>query len=109
MGALRLLDRKETFPDGTISETVIWVLPAPVPGSWHVYKYRFFFGVPGQRLIGYDNERGKGDHRHIGKKEEPYEFTNPARLIEDYWEAVEQWRAANPTLWSYRSNRTLRR
>jgi predicted transcriptional regulator len=23
-----------------------------------------FYGFPGNRLAGYDNERGKGDHRH---------------------------------------------
>ena len=93
-----LLERKETFPDGTISETVIWEVPEPVAGSSHRYKYRFFFGFPGQRLIGYDNERGKGDHRHIGQTEEPYEFTTAPRLIEDYWNAVAQWRAAHPDL-----------
>jgi hypothetical protein len=42
--------------------------PAP-PGS-HSFKYRLFYGVPGQRLIGYDNERGKGDHRHVDDREE---------------------------------------
>jgi hypothetical protein len=98
MDARLLLDRKETFPDGTISETVIWLLPAPVPGSHHNYKYRFFFGLPGRRLIGYDNERGKGDHRHVEEAEEPYRFTDPAELIRDYWDAVERWRVAHPNL-----------
>jgi len=37
-----------------------------------------------QRLVGYDNEAGKGDHRHYSGREEPYQFTTPERLIADY-------------------------
>jgi hypothetical protein len=33
------------------------------------------------RLVGYDNERGKGDHRHAESREEPYIFTTPEALI----------------------------
>lgn len=32
----------------------------------------------------YDNERGKGDHRHVGKTEEPYAFTTPEALFRDF-------------------------
>ena len=52
--------------------------------SGHEYKYSLYYGQDGQRLIGYDNERGKGDHRHYGEFEEPYDFTTPEQLIEDY-------------------------
>ncbi|CAO3426468.1 hypothetical protein [Azospirillum endophyticum] len=35
-------------------------------------------------MVGYDNERGKGDHRHYGLREEPYRFTSPEKLITDF-------------------------
>ncbi len=53
-------------------EGVVWELPEPVPPSEHRIKYRLVYIVAGQRLVGYDNERGKGDHKHIGNDEFPY-------------------------------------
>ena len=47
-------------------------------------KHRLFYGRPGQRLVGYDNERGKGDHRHLGDKPESCAFSTPEQLIEDF-------------------------
>ena len=92
MGARLILRQKDTFPDGTIREMIIWELPEPVPGSAHRYKYRFFFGLPGRRLIGYDNERGKGDHRHIGASEQAYRFTDPKGLVRDFYRDIARWR-----------------
>jgi Family of unknown function (DUF6516) len=62
----------------------IWEIAESVPGSSHRLKYSLFYGRPGVRLVGYDNERSKGDHRHIEGKEEPYSFSTPERLIEDF-------------------------
>ncbi len=76
-------DRME-YPDGAIVELTIWRVPTPVVGSTHDLKYSLFYGYPGQRLIGYDNERGKGDHRHIEGREESYTFTTVEALIEDF-------------------------
>ncbi|MEI8297916.1 MAG: DUF6516 family protein [Pseudomonadota bacterium] len=53
----------------------IWEVPESVPGSWHRLKYSLFYGRSGQRLVGYDNERSKGDHRHIEDREGPYLFS----------------------------------
>jgi hypothetical protein len=39
-------------------------------------------------LVLYDNEPGKGDHQHYGDREEPYQFTSPERLIDDFLEDV---------------------
>ena len=41
-------------------------------------------GAQGQRIVSYDNERGKGDHKHILNKEEPYEFVSVQQLIIDF-------------------------
>ena len=85
MSAARLIYKHyQAFDDGAILEVVIWSVPRPVPGSPHVYKYRLFYGYPGQRMIGYDNERPKGDHRHFRDTEVPYNFTNPQQLIDDF-------------------------
>ena len=55
--------------DGSTVEVVIWEVPEPVPPSKHGYKYRLYYGANGVARVRYDNERGKGDHRHIGDKE----------------------------------------
>ena len=73
-----------TFDDGAILETIVWEVPTPVEGSSHCYKYRLFYGYAGKRIVGYDNERPKGDHRHIDGAEEPYRFTTPENLIRDF-------------------------
>lgn len=93
MDARLLVRHRRVFADGTIEEMVVWILPHPVPGSSHNFKYRLFFGTRGQRLIGYDNERGKGDHRHIEGVEEPYIFTSPRQLVIDFQGEVARWRA----------------
>ena len=59
-------------------------IPRPVRGSQHMFKYSLFYGRPGERLILYDNEPGKGDHRHYLGREEPYVFTTPEQLIRDF-------------------------
>ncbi|OFZ69049.1 MAG: hypothetical protein A2Z01_10055 [Betaproteobacteria bacterium RBG_16_58_11] len=35
-------------------------------------------------------ERGKGDHKHIGKKEMPYQFVDEAQLLADFWQDVKE-------------------
>ncbi len=79
-----ILHRKRQFDDGAISEMKLWLVPSPVRGSVHAFKYRLFYGHPGFRLVGYDNEPGKGDHRHYADREEVYEFTTPERLMADF-------------------------
>lgn len=85
-----LLYREKRSHAGGIIEIVVWRLPKPVPLSEHPFKYRLVFVCDGQRLVGYDNERGKGDHRHIGKTEQPYTFVGEARLLEDFWQDVKE-------------------
>lgn len=81
----RLIHRERmAFDDGAIVEMVIWKVPTPVDGSKHFYKYRLFYGYAGNRVVGYDNERPKGDHRHVDGVEEPYSFTSPEEVIRDF-------------------------
>lgn len=65
MKAVELFRTKEAYGERFV-ETVIWRVPSPVPPSQHPYKYRLVYVVDGERRVGYDNERGKGDHKHIG-------------------------------------------
>jgi hypothetical protein len=76
-------------------EGVVWEVPEPVPPSGHSYKYRLVYIVDGLRIVGFDNERGKGDHRHNGTSEIAYEFRGIDQLLEDFASAVEAWRLAN--------------
>jgi hypothetical protein len=82
--ARRILHRKRHYDDGTISELTLWQVPNPVRGSTHAFKYSLFYGRAGVRLVGYENEPGKGDHRHYEGIEEPYRFTTPEQLIRDF-------------------------
>lgn len=66
--------------------------PARMPDSGHVFKYRLALVVDGRCVLRYDNEPGKGDHRHFGKKEHPYVFSTPQRLLDDFWSEVDKWR-----------------
>jgi hypothetical protein len=92
MKAKILYKHRENFDDGAIMEVVIWRLPRPVSGSSHSFKYRLFYGYAGKRLIGYDNERGKGDHRHRGNEEFPFEFGTPETLIDIFLNEVSRLR-----------------
>jgi len=71
-------------------EMVIWKLPAPSAERPHGLKYRLFYGRDGIRLVGYDNERGKGDHKHIGNREIPYRFMTVEQLVADFLADVER-------------------
>ncbi len=83
---------KQVLADGSIVEMKIWELQVPEPGSKHRLKYSLFYGWPGRRLVGYDNEGGKGDHRHVQGTEEAYAFSTPEQLIEDFMADVRRSR-----------------
>jgi hypothetical protein len=84
MKAQLIFKERRIFDDGSILEVVIWQVPTPVPPTDHSLKYRLFYGKDGVRLVGYDNERGKGDHRHYQGREEDYLFVSIEQLLEDF-------------------------
>jgi hypothetical protein len=71
---------------------VIWRVPAAVAGSRHQFKYRLYYGKGDERIVGYGNERGKGDHRHVRGRELPYRFRSPDSLIADFLADVDEAR-----------------
>jgi hypothetical protein len=86
-----LLLRERTDLGGAFVELVIWQLPRKLPGSEHRYKYRLALIHQGVCVVRYDNETGKGDHRHIGRREEPYRFVDLETLIHDFRVAIREY------------------
>jgi len=92
MKASRLFHDKTSLSDGSTIEMNIWRLPATDPERPHGLKYRLYFGRRGERLVCYDNERGKGDHKHIEGRELRYRFRSVEQLVADFLANVEQVR-----------------
>lgn len=84
MKARRIFYHKEMMFGGVI-EMVIWQLPEQTTERPHGLKYRLVYAVDGVRVVGYDNETGKGDHRHFGKHESPYRFVDVKTLVADFY------------------------
>jgi hypothetical protein len=82
--AVLLLHEKVVLPDESIVEIVLWRLPRPTPDRPHGFKYRLYYGRRGVCLVRYDNETGKGVHRHVRGREMPYEFKSVAQLRRDF-------------------------
>jgi len=88
--ALVFRDKKVKW--GLIIEMVVWELDTPLTGCSHRFKYRLFCGrlETGESLVRYDNERGKGDHRHAGDLEQFYTFTDLEKLFADFEKDVRE-------------------
>lgn len=80
---------KQAYGSGRI-EGVIWNVPTPVPPGQHKFKYRLVYIEGKQRIVGYDNERGKGDHKHIRAVETSYAFVDVPTLLSDFMKDVEE-------------------
>jgi hypothetical protein len=89
--ATLIIKSREVLGDTSFAELVIWELPAPLRGSTHSVKYRLAYVVDGVCVVRYDNEAGKGDHRHIGAREMAYVFESVERLMADFWNDVDNW------------------
>lgn len=80
-----LIYRNKVVTEDRITEFVVWALPHKTPDRPHGIKYRLYHGDKTGRCIArYDNESGKGDHKHLGDKEIFYKFVNVEQLIKDF-------------------------
>ena len=91
MKARCLLRRRVVVATDAFVEMVIWEVPGRVSPSTQYYKYRLAYVVRGECVLRYDNERGKGDHRHSKATDEPYKFTSAAQLMADFEADVARW------------------
>jgi hypothetical protein len=92
MKAELLLNERHQVKTEAFVELKIWCVSISVKGSQHQYKYSLAYVVQGECVLRYDNEAGKGDHRHIGVVESAYSFTTPEQLLADFWSDVDKWR-----------------
>ncbi len=92
MTAVLLLRERLVLTETAFVEMVIWRLPQPQPGCRHDFKYRLALVSERICVLRYDNETGKGDHRHAGNRETSYRFTGLGALQRDFWANVEAWR-----------------
>jgi hypothetical protein len=92
MKAEALVQERHVLAENAFAEIVVWQLPRPVRGSKHRFKYRLALIVAGQCVLRYDNEMGKGDHRHINDSETVYAFSSYEKLLADFWADVDAWR-----------------
>ena len=95
MKAIILIRRRVVLVEDAFVDLVVWRVPCPIPPSWHAFKYRLAYIVAGQCVLRYDNERGKGDHRHVGADEAPYIFTTPDQLMADFNSDIVRWNNEN--------------
>ena len=91
MKAKQLVQRRIVLAADAFVEIVVWKLEEPLPGCSHLFKYRLAYVVSGACVLRYDNERGKGDHRHAGDVETDYGFSTPDQLLADFNTDIARW------------------
>lgn len=91
MKAVELICTRIVYSESAFAELVLWRLPKPMDGSSHEFKYRLAYIVRGKCVLRYDNEIGKGDHRHFGDKESAYLFETPEQLVADFRNDIARW------------------
>jgi hypothetical protein len=87
-----LLMRERRVLEVGFIEVIVWRLPEPLRGSSHSFKYRLAYIVEDECVLRYDNESGKGDHRHTGGKETTYAFVSVDQLLDDFLADVARWK-----------------
>jgi hypothetical protein len=95
MKAVELIHTRIAYSASAFAELVLWRLAKSNVGSPHGYKYRLAYVVDGECVLRYDNEAGKGDHRHFGGEESTYLFTTPDELIADFQQDIARWNHEN--------------
>lgn len=95
MKATELFRQRIVYAENKFAELVLWRLAQPLAGSRHSFKYRLAYVVNEICVLRYDNEAGKGDHRHWGAKESAYKFSTPERLLADFQGDIERWNHEN--------------
>lgn len=91
MKAKSLLKERRILSETSFLDLVVWQVAQALAGSTHSFKYRLAFVVEDVCIIRYDNEAGKGNHKHLGEREVPYPFTGLRQLVDDFLADVAYW------------------
>ena len=83
--------QRAELDDDSFIEVVIWTFPQPLAGSAHSYNDRLVLVSKNICVLRYDNEAGKGDHKHVDGLEVEYDFAGIDRLLTDFYNEVERW------------------
>ena len=92
MGAELIARDRFPIDDHSFVDIVIWRVPQPVRGCSHFFKYRLAYIESDRCVVRFDNETGKGDHKHIGRRESKIEFKSIEQLYDAFYEEVDLWR-----------------
>jgi len=85
----KLFFSQKKIVNNLIIEMVIWKLPKPDNERPHGLKYSLHCcRRDGSLIVRYDNEKGKGDHRHYPDREEHYLFIDVETMIADFLDDV---------------------
>ena len=95
MKTVELFRNRIVLAENRFADLVIWRLSQPLPGSRHSYNYRLAYIVNEICVLRYDNESGKGDHRHWDEHESEYEFVSSDKLLADFQADIERWNHEN--------------
>ena len=91
MKAELLLYRRHLLSASELVEIRIWRVPSAVPPRDHEYRYSLVYIREGERILGFDKERGKGDHLHHNGEERLCRFVDVDRPIDDFLEPLEEY------------------
>ena len=93
LAATLVLRSRFVYADRAIREMVLWKLPRPTAERPHGFKYRLHYNsADGRAVVRYDNETGKGAHRHFGDHKEHYHFRSVEVLVDDLIRDIDQMR-----------------
>jgi hypothetical protein len=82
---------KQYHADGSVEEIKIWQVPKG-KNRPHGLKYSFAYISGTERVVGYDNAEGKGDHRHFMGREHPYKFQGLEKLWKDFKKDIQRFK-----------------
>ncbi len=93
MQAEEILREKLWDEERNLVEMAIWcVKPSTRQPDGLRYCLVFVRSDEREPAVLYDNHHPKGHHRHVGRVEGPYDFTDVRQLIEDFQADVERAR-----------------
>ena len=95
MEAVKFIHTRIIHSESAFAELVLWRLPKPIIGSSHEFKYRLAYVVQSECVLRYENDSGKGDHRHFGGKESTYALSTPDQLVADFQDDIARWNNEN--------------